>query len=328
MGKILPILLEATQHAGPERRKELSQKIDPTLTYEFADGTKKPVRELIQSDSINSTTLIQAEVYNEVLDGAAGAVCMRNALDVLNVNSNSFRLNFGTAATYAAEVAEGSEIPVAVQPYNATTFAIKKYGVRPLITRELVNDGLFDIIASEIRYAGMNLEQRLNYNSLSHMLQYSGNEFDTGGSSQGVKAIAKARSVNRAAGFNPTGVIMHPEAEGIVLQDFTSAGGYYPVGNTATSGVTPQILGLQAYVCGDGDNSSSYTWGFAADGEIGMLVYDRRFAAKIAMRQDIGVEQYNDPVRDLVGLSCTMRFDTQANLNSSSTCTALTRIVY
>jgi hypothetical protein len=46
-------------------------------------------------------------------------------------------------------------------------------------------------------------------------------------------------------------------------------------------------------------------------------VFDYNAAAAIGMRQDIQVEQYKDPIRQLVGLTASMRFDCQC-LSSSA----------
>ncbi len=40
---------------------------------------------------------------------------------------------------------------------------------------------------------------------------------------------------------------------------------------------------------------------------MGMLVFDSANCGGIGMRQDIRVEQYSDPIRDLTGISVTMR---------------------
>lgn len=324
MTKLLPILLEAEQHAGSERKKELAKKIDPKLHFEMGDGTTKSVRELLLSDSNSTTTLIQAEVYATVVEGAQPVRQMRNLVDIVQMNSNTMRVNYGGAAAYAAEVDEATEIPIAVQTYTPITFTAKKYGARPLITRELVNDGLFDVIAEEIKYAGAKLENRLNAVALDEFLLYSGNEFDTAGSNQGIKGVAKAIGVQKEAGFMPTDLIMHPEAEAIVLCDYTPTGAYYQVGNATTTGILPApILGMNAGGCGVTYSGGTYTWGYAADTEIGMLLLDRNRGGKIGMREDIRVEKYDDPVKDLVGISCTMRTCAKA-INT----TAITRVEY
>jgi hypothetical protein len=72
-------------------------------------------------------------------------------------------------------------------------------------------------------------------------------------------------------------------------------------------------MGCQIRVCGvDCDTGSSPTtatqaWGDKTDGNMGMLVFDSRNAGGIGMKQDTRVEQYSDPVRDLIGMSVTMR---------------------
>ena len=324
MTKLLPILLESLEHAGPERRKELARKVDPKLYFELADGSRKPVRELIQSADANSTTLVQAEVYRTVIEGATPAVAMRNALDSIQMNSNQLRVNYGAAGVYAPEIAEGAEYPVYIQDYTPVTFTAKKYGQSPAITRELVIDWLFDVLNVEIKVAAAAVENRLNYQALDAILEGSGTEHDTTGSNQGVKAVAAAIGVNKTANYLPTDLVLHPEAEAILLQDYIPTGAYYQVGNATTTGAVPApVLGLNAHGVGVSTSGTTYTWGYGADSEIGMLVLDRNRGAKIGMREDTRVEQFEEPLRDLTRINVSIRFDVQVIQAN-----AITRIEY
>lgn len=69
------------------------------------------------------------------------------------------------------------------------------------------------------------------------------------------------------------------------------------------------ILGLKSVVTGVTDNSSTYTWDYDSDGDIGMCVLDSKNAGAIVIRRDISVERYSDPIRDLIGIGVTARFD-------------------
>jgi hypothetical protein len=39
------------------------------------------------------------------------------------------------------------------------------------------------------------------------------------------------------------------------------------------------------------------------------MILDSTHAGAIAMRRDLTVDRYEDPIRDLVGMSVTMRYD-------------------
>ena len=311
MTKLLPILLEAQEHAGPERRKELAAMVDPKMVFEFDEGVKKSVRELIMTTGTESTSLVQAEVHRTIIEGSKPAVCMRNAINVINCNSNSLRVNYGAAGVYAPEVAGGSAIPDYNNTYTARNFEIHKYGYAPLITRELVDDGLFDVINQELMFAGQACENTLNKVTFDSLLANSGQAYDAGttAANLGLASIASAMGTIKGVNYMPTDVIMAPAFEGLMLRSYTPAGGYYQTGDTGTTGVLPKVLGLNAHTLNVTYGGGTYTWGYGTDNYIGALVVDRYRAGAIALREDTRVEQYNDPIHDLIGIKTTIRFD-------------------
>lgn len=274
------------------------------------DGKLMSVRELLLSEQVESTTLIQSEAHKTAVEGSEPSVCMRNALNIIPMNTKTMPVTFGETGAYAPEIAEGTDVPVQNQDYDSVDFVAKKYGGRPLITNELIEDGMFNIAELEIKKVARSIENRLNQNAITEMIDTCTLEHDTAAANQGIKAIASAVSLVRAAGFNPDTLVMHPEAEAIVLQEFVPTN-YYPTESIVKTGTVPKILGLNVNVCGVVDNGTE-EWGYAADGEIGMIVYDSSAAGAIGMRRDISVNNYEDAIKDLVGMSVTARFDVEA----------------
>lgn len=170
----------------------------------------------------------------------------------------------------------------------------------------MIDDSQYDLVAEEARYHGERAENTINHVVLGTMLQGSEDEHDTAGTNQGTKAIATAKGKVRAAGYNPDSVVMCVDAETLVGKEYllTSHTG----SQQAILGSLPPMLGLKPWTVGTTTSSSTYTWGYTTDGDIGMIVYDSRVAAKIGMRQDIMLENYRDPVRDLVGAVVKLRF--------------------
>lgn len=289
------------------------RKIAATLPKELAynhDGTVMRVKELLLSESIESTTLIQSEAHKTAIEGSEPSICMRNALNMFQMTTKVMPVTFGETGTYANEVAEGTDVPIQNQDYDTVEFKAVKYGARPLITNELIEDGLFNVAEMEIKKVGRSIENRLNQNSITELIDTITTEHDTAGTNQGIKAIAAAVSKVRAAGFNPDTLVMHPSAEAIVLQEFVPTN-YYPTESIVNTGTVPNLLGLKVNVCGTTKNGTQ-EWDYDTDGDIGMVVYDSSAAAAIGMRRDISVEKYDDPVKDLVGMSILARFDVEA----------------
>lgn len=312
MTQLLKTYLDIAMNSESSIQKKIIATIPKELGYNNGDQTFR-VKELLLTEAIESTTLIQTEVAKTILEGAEPAKCLRQAIPTVNMNSNVLSWTVGETGTYAGVVAEAAEIPIETQDYSTVTFTALKYGVRPVITSELVEDGLFNIIELELRKSGARIENSLNRLGISYMIDnLDQDEHDTAGSDQGIKAVAAAVSTVRAAGFNPDTLIMNPEAEAKILAEFVPTN-YYPTESIVNTGMIPNILGLKTFTNSIVSNGSE-TWGYAAGGEIGMLVFDSAQAAAIGMRKDITINQYNDPIRDLVGMSVLARFDVKTLL--------------
>ena len=272
----------------------------------YHDGKVEPVRELLLTTAIESTTLIQTEMHATVLEGAEPWKCMRQACTVLPMKANTLTIPVGEVGSYAPEVAEGAEIPISDQDYTAVTLTAKKYGVRPMITDEMVADALYPVIEMEIRKAGAKLENTLNQIALTELIDNtSANEHDTGGNNQGIKAIASAIKKVKADGFIPDRIVLHPDAEALIMADYIPTG--YVGAEAAQSGKLPNLLGLSPFITNVAD-ASSQTWEYNSDGDIGMVVFDSGNSTVIGERQPITIKRYEDIVRQLQGGTVSARW--------------------
>lgn len=314
MTSLLETYWEIAMNPESSLVKSLAAKIPKEIGYNH-DGTLHRVKELLLTEAIESTTLIQAEVHKTVMEGSEPSLCMRSALPTIPMNSRTLNWTVGETGTYAPEIPEATDIPILDQDYDSVEFKAKKYGSRPLITNELLEDSPFALAEMEMRKAGRRVENRLNQNGITELIDSAGltQDVDISGTptiaDAGIKAIAAAVSKVRKAGFNPDSLIMHPSAEAIVLQEFVPTN-FYPTEEIVRTGMVPSLLGLKAYTCGVTKNGTK-EWDYDTDGDIGMVVYDSMSAAAVGMRRDITVEQYADPIKDMVGMSVTSRFDVE-----------------
>jgi hypothetical protein len=270
------------------------------------DGKIEPVRELLLSTAIESTTLLQTEMHATVLEGAEPWKCMRQACTVLPMKANTLTIPVGEVGSYAPEVAEGAEIPISDQDYTAVTLTAKKYGVRPMITDEMVADALYPVMEMEIRKAGAKLENTLNQIALTNLIDNtSANEHDASGSNLGIKAIATAIKLVKADGFIPDRIVLHPDAEALIMAEYIPTG--YVGAEAAQSGKLPNLLGLSPFITNVAD-ASSQTWEYNSDGDIGMVVFDSGNSTVIGERQPITVKRFDDVIRQLQGGTVSARW--------------------
>lgn len=294
-------------HAGPSEKKQiLGSKVPRELSTFDKTGKIIRVRELLKSEAIEGTTLIQTEFYNTIIEGASLAKAMRQAIPKIGMTSNKITVPFRMSAGYMKEVPDGVPAPINEGEYKSVDIAAKTYRERSMITHNMIDDSQYDLIAEEARHHGERAENTLNYVVLGAMLENSELEHDTAGTNQGTKAIADAKGKVRGKGYNPDTTVMYTDAETLIGKEYlvTNATG----SQQAILGSLPPMLGLKPHVVGTTTSSSTYAWGYDTDGDIGMIVYDSRVAAKYGLRQDIMLEEYKDPVRDLAGAVVKLRF--------------------
>jgi hypothetical protein len=305
MTDMLKIALQMDR-AGPSERKRLLERV-PKEHMTVWDGKWVRSRELLLSNEVAGTHIIPVEVYNTVVDGAKPFVCMREAMWNVNMDRDQMKVPYGAALGYAPEVAPGAEIPINTDEYSSATLDAVSLKERPAVTQELVDDAKWDIIEREYMLAGARIEMAVNRKAIVTMIDASVQEHDCGGSNLGIKAINTAQGLVKAAGFIPDVVVMHPDAETVVKNDFVPTN--YEGAQAVMAGkLPPNLLGLKAFVCGIASNGTR-TWDYDTNDEIGMIVFDSMRAGALGIRKDINVEEYRDPVRDLVGAKVTMRYD-------------------
>ena len=304
-------------------------KLTKLLEYGFAGNNEKSrlmnkesfkktigdeaYKTLLQSENyaITNSTLVQEEIYKTVIEGAEPFKCMREVVPTVNTNSYSVRFVKGEAGTYADQIAEGGKIPIDTQTYSKTDITINKYGTRPLITNELIEDALFDVVELELKKAGARLENKLNRVILAALLAgISTNTLSPAGAHLQVSDIALAISKIKKNNYLPNIIVTHPTAEAYLLQDSNLAYVSYAgsPGALRQGDVGAKLMGLKPYTCTATD-AASPTWDdTTAASDVTALVLSKEDIGALCMRRDLTIEQYDDPIHDLIGMSLTMRY--------------------
>jgi len=268
---------------------------------------------LLQSAGVQQSNLLQEEVYKTISEGAEPWKVFRDILPIIKTDSYSVRVVKGETGTYAVDVAEGAKVPIDTQVYTKEDISISKIGTRPVITNELIEDGLFDIVQLELSKAGARMENKLNRDCLVEILTDTTagtSDVDPNGTHIEVTDVAKARADVGANNYIPDVLVMHPAAEGYLLQDSNLVyASYAGQKNTLTSGKLPNFMGLKPYVCTVTTGTTAHVWGSTdAANNYSAMILDSKAHTYLAMRRDLTVEEYDDPIHDIMGIACTMRF--------------------
>jgi len=272
----------------------------------------------------SSHVLVREEVYNKVIAGAEPTKVWRDILPVVNVpNSFSLRVPKGSAGRYAPKVPEGTQIPERSQSYDKVDITIEKYGEQPNITEEMIRMSLFDIVELELMKAGASLENRLNREALKAILTNCTDvsPFSPTGTHIAVTDLASGRAKVLKKNHMPDTVVLHPTAEGYLLQDSNLVYvAYAGQGKTLETGQIPKLLGMIPYTCTATDSDTSPTWDDTTAGsDVTALILDSKSpVAMIAMGQDIKTTQWKDPLWDLHRVAVKMEFGVDTIWNDAA----------
>ena len=313
-------LLEFGFAGNAERSKMLNKE-------SFKKIVGEDTHKLLQSEAtaIADSTLVQEEVYKTVIEGTEPVKCMREILPIINTDTYSVRFVKGEVGTYAGKIAEGAKIDIDTQTYEKQDITIDKWGIRPLITNELIEDSLFDVVELELKKAGARLENALNRQCLYQILQgthkISTSTLNPAGPHFAISDIAQAIGKVKKQNLLPDILLVHPTAEAYLLQDsnlaYVSFAG--SPGALRQGEIGRTLMGLKPYSCTATD-SADPTWDDTTAGsDVTAIVLSKKDLGVILMRRDVTIEQYDDPIHDLVGISLTMRFGTDV-LNEKAGC--------
>ncbi len=294
-----------------ELRKLLAYELeqDSTQKDRALDSMTPELRKLLQTEGIESTTLIQTEFSKSVLEGAQPAMSARNWLPLIRIKTNAFDWPLRPAATYATKVGEGASSPAAEMDYSKRQFTTYKISQAAEISEELIEDGLYDVINMEIQNAAAACEMRLNRDAITSLKDNAGTTVDTAGSACSVTFLASAIKGVQAAGYTPDTLVMASQAwYGLMTDSNLVYTAYAGTDSTLKTGKVFPVFGLKAHLCDV--TTADGLWGGDADDDMA-LVIDSKKAGGIAMRRDLTTKKFTDVRRDLQGAVVSMRYDTK-----------------
>ena len=298
------------EHAAesPGRRKELARHIPKDVIFADPDGKPVRVKEYLATEGL-LTGLVATELYQTVVEGAQPAKCVRDIIPQFQMKSNKLTLNVNPTGTYAQKIKPGAEIRDDSLVPITRDYEAFDYAQRSGVTKQTIDDGLFGLVESQTRGLGAAIENRLNQDVVSHLLENSGAAYDAGTTSTliGLPSIVKGMATASGNGMNPDAMIMSPAFAGQVGLSLVPSGGYFDVNSFASTGKIGNLLGLKTGLYGGTDTSATYTWGYGTDNYIGALILDTQKCGFIGMRQDIQVDEFDEKLRQVMNYIVTMR---------------------
>lgn len=304
----------------------LSSLKHPKQAFLQKEGfSAKDYKELLFSRA-DEPDFVQSQVWREIFEEAKHFEVGRQLINVRRVADNQARFVIDPAeGAVAPTVAEGAEVPWKVEEFGSLTLTCEKIATRPAITREMIEDGLFDAVGEQLRLAGRRVALReddiimtaLRANSAESTFTVADssltNNVDTAGTFTD-DLLSDAIEAVEIDGFNPDWCVLRPELMGEARTEAAFAGtDQWAQGGAEIKGTgkASQLFGLNVLMTRHGLSGT-------AD-EIAGLVLDRMRAGVMALRRDTTVEQFDDPIRDSVGMVVSKRL-AAGRLNEDAIC--------
>lgn len=261
------------------------------------------------SDVEEVDTLFRDQLADVVAEGAQRRQQARNGAFMFNADTTEGTVTVADDRAYNYEdgsggVAEGGIIGDDSEGYSTVSWDCKKLGVGARITDELIRHARVDLIERQIRWIGEVLENDINRIWLNTLVDDANQNHDTAGSDQGVPALNGGATEVDKQDFQADTFVSHEEFRGELFDDsnlvyVNRAGQDAELRDRELA----SVMGIDHLpMNGAAYDSTSNTWGYSADGELGAVVYQRDHMW-LVIEQDIEIKDYDDPIRDLQGVN-------------------------
>lgn len=248
---------------------------------------------LFQSDA-GATALVLRQVW----DAATPTLIGRQLVQVFRDDEASLKVPIAAKAQ-ARWIKDGGEIPISEEAYSFKTIDAKKSGLRPAITREMIEDAHWDVLARQLEEGARAMGEFESTEIIGKQITDAGST--VAAASSGTLAwadvagmIGTMGNLNRppdilAVNWTEFADLLKDSAiQNLVLYDKQDA--FVPGGPIA------YVPGMKILV------SSLVTSATA-------LLVNSRYATALFLRRDITIEDYEDPKNDLQGAVFTERWN-------------------
>jgi len=294
MGKLATLLKALSGHSLEARERKLLE---------------------LEADA-NITALVPELVYEQIVAGAEEVLCMREVLRKATIRMDRPEMKvtvWSKPTRILPKVGDVGTYPNAsVGDMSVVTLSAKKYGEIVPISKDLIEDSLFDLIEIWLREEGRIAENTLNSVAIEELVT-NASHTENWNATQPVKVLAEAVSDVKGSNFTPDTLILTPEALADMFMDEHFTYQYIgEAGNIRSQELKQPILGMRVFVLGLPTTHFDY-----ASGKTVAVVMDSARAALLGIRENITTDRIEDPLNDLINLKVWMRFDVKTIWNKA-----------
>lgn len=215
-----------------------------------------------------------------------------------NISGSSIDVDLETPNTLdVRKVSEGSEIPFDNQDYTSFNLKPEKYGVSIRITREMIEDGKWNLLERNIKTAGKRMAENETSIIVSQALDNAANTV-TGGSEVTIPNILDAMNYLDENDYNTTDFIIGKA----VLRDIRNIDTFVEVDKSGSDEVLR--TGFKGVLFGMKVHSVSTNAGMTTTSA---YVIDRDEAIVLAEKRRLTIENLDLPLLDMSAATVTHR---------------------
>lgn len=262
---------------------------------------KQSIREILSTGTgTEGSLLIVKQIFDtliEAVDGARiGRAYAAYVVGPSGIPGSSLDWNLEDERVGKVfRIPEGAPIPIHDVTYSSFNIKPSKFGVRPMITKEMTEDSKFDLMAQNIRRAGVTLAENEDTLIITALDQAANTV--SGGAAITIANITRAMQHLEDNDYTATTFLVGPE----VANDLRNIDTFVEADKLGSrealqSGKVGVIFGMDVlrgstrYIT----TTSSY-------------VFDRSHAFIVVEKRPITMEDYDDVVHDMSGVVITQR---------------------
>lgn len=260
--------------------------------------TMRRLQELFTSSSAPEQIL--TDIYGTVIDAVKTKLigtnfialrlgpndCPGNTLNIVRQTKNSQVVH---------EIGEGQEIPISTEDTYSFSVTPKKYGLRPLITREMQEDSQFAVMERNLREAGYTMAKKLDKDLI--LAQLDNAAATTAGSGAiTIDNITESIYDLEVADYTPSDFIIGTE----IAKDLRNIDTFVEANKAGVSDPTKSLIGtIYGMKVWQSNNVSNAAYAY---------VIDKSQAIYLLEKRPITIERYNDVTRQVDGIVLSARW--------------------
>jgi len=266
----------------------------------------KTIKELLQTSvGTEGSKLIEKKIYDTLIEAVEKKHIGRGAAAFVvgssGIPGSSVDIDLATPDSQKVyAVAEGGAVPIDVVDYTSFNLKPVKYGVRIPITKEMMEDGKWDLIEHNIKFAGTKIADNEDLLILRDALDNATNT-QSGGAAVTISDVTRAIQYLEDSDYTATHIIVGPE----VANDLRNIDTFVEAQKLGTremfeTGFIGRIYGMDVLRFSTNAAPTTTYSKYA-------YVIDKAHAFCIAEKRPVTVENYDDNVHDLSGAVITQR---------------------